>query len=256
MIDIYQKTAKNKCKCEDYVICNYNTIVLSDGCSSSIDSHLGAMLYCELGIDYFDNRGSVPITRNDWENFVTYIKAKSPFNKKDSSYLDSSCLVLFEECQFIKISLCGDGLIFYKKKKCQDPVFMKFEFNSNYPLYPSYFLSDNSFKRWKRIEDNDLTISNYKKDFCFSHDSELFSGIMNKDELEYMGIASDGVFDFKNNKGEIINNDIIFDHITSFKGKGSFLKRKMNHMFKVFGKENIYPNDDFSIGVWVNENTK
>lgn len=260
MFDIYQRTAHQKNICEDYVVKNDSMVILSDGCSTSEDTRIGAMLYCEVGLnefEYIDGR----INTHQWMGLAQRCRHSMYGIKVSTTYLDATVVSMRVNDTHVHINMCGDGLIFYKEKGKEFPEFVKLDFEDNTPLYPSYFIDSNRMELRRRIKDkNNLVMSDYDyangvfKEVARVDDEDattFFS--FPKNHLEYMGIASDGVFSFKQ-YGKEVPMKIIFDHITAFKGTGEFMKRKMNHMFKELAKENIFNYDDFSIGVWVNDN--
>jgi hypothetical protein len=254
MIDIYQKTAFQKERCEDYVSnIDNNMIILADGCSSSKNSHLGALLYSEVGYKYLQSRKRMDSP--NWEALAHICSAT--LEKKGTSYLDATCLVLKEEKNDIRVSIIGDGLLFFKKKEDEFPTFIEYSYSENTPMYPSYLIDnkrkelyDESTKdqkyiaKWFNIEGEEV------EEF---QECNFPNKFFRKENLEYVGIASDGIFDFRKN-GKVIDPQIVLRHITGFKGSGEFLSRRMSFMIKQFTKENIFPHDDFSIGVWKNDN--
>ena len=256
MIDVYQKTAHQKGKCEDYVANNDRVIVLSDGCSSSKDTHLGAMLYAEIGLDYFKIKYG-EMDQSDWRT-LAYM-ASNIFGKRNSSYsyLDATVMTLKETSDHISVNVSGDGLIFFKKKDSDVPEFIKIDYTQNAPLYPSYLLDPHRMKVFMESRNTNQLSKSMYKDGYFDVDIGEYNKFtfmqFPKEQYSYIGISSDGVFDFRKN-GEVIDPQIVFDYITGFKGNGKFLTRRLNHMFKSFEKDKIFPHDDFSIGVWKNDN--
>jgi len=258
MIDIYQKTAKQKMRCEDYVSYKDNCIVLSDGCSSSKDTHLGSLLYSELGTSYFKNHKH-KIIKQEWEGFARY--CSNNMFLKNNSILDATVIVLNEDEHNIYINMCGDGLYFFKYQEDAFPTYIKVDYESNAPIYPSYLLSKSILNKREKAKEKIIKYRYSSKYDSFIEEFKELEDIdrigtynlLNKHELEYVGIASDGIFDFLQN-GNSIDIKLVLDHIIGFKGSGEFMKRKMNHMFKCFEKEKIFPHDDFSIGVWKHDN--
>jgi len=256
--------------CEDYIISGMYPspyIILGDGCSSSKNTDVGSriLVHCVKNILTTSLSFDSLISKEDL-GYKAIDLARDIINKFDLNLnsLDSTIIVMFEFKGNIYTYFYGDGHLFLRHKGGSFTSHA-FQYKHNAPYYLSYNLD------LKRMTDYQLLMSEeYNKSFthtviegCNSNDfiennyyenyNSLMPFIINieKSDIEYIGIASDGVESFCKN-GDKKNAHSILTEFVAFKNvKGEFVKRRCKKAIKSEIKDGWKHYDDISFGAFV-----
>ncbi len=219
--------------CQDYVapLKNGYGIALSDGCSSSQNTDIGARLvvheYCGLAL------------------------APEKFNIPEEAL---NCtwlrLKILEQEKCVRSNRIGDGCFAYKA--LGNIYVTTYEYARNIPYYYGYKIFRET-DRFLSIEDNELRSTSYCFDEKFNLLTTLCTSHYQPEErlektfdiplvgLEWIAIASDGLMSFAATPKKI------FSEAFSFKNfNGKFVQRRMIRAMQALNNSN---SDDISIGV-------
>jgi hypothetical protein len=274
-IDHLLKIGKTHKICEDYIISGYDPvpyIILSDGCSSSKNTDIGARILCHRAKQYLQQRTDSFDSINAFEmgDYIIWAsKLAIDLLGLDVTALDATLIIAYYYDGLININMYGDGHIVNIHKN--DITIKNIEYSKNTPYYLSYKLDpkrdgiyrDNKIIKMvdKHYIDNPYTagctqslvagMMDYKKPYISSHKINP-----NKDQTIF--IFSDGISTFFNKEqSEFLPIKDLIQDFSSFKTlKGEFLQRRLLSKkgaitkLEQQGYEHL---DDLSIGAFVTE---
>jgi hypothetical protein len=253
--------------CEDYVIGGtgpISHIILCDGCSSSRNTDVGARLLAH------SMRRVIEQSYSSSSYAVAYLEKKQltighAYQVVSGLGLNRDCLdaTLITAVRLdreIRVYMYGDGVILYCKKDTPDKIrYYKVDFYGNMPYYISYLLSNTNRTEYERIVQEAcageaITIESDEGTETRRWDSELLFEF-DLDEVSLVAISSDGICQFTDIKtGNRLSLNEVAKELLAFKiPAGEFLKRRVKKALEAYGREKIYPTDDVSLGVFLNE---
>ena len=257
--DWYVKGTVSHPLCEDYIAQEDNIIVLSDGCSSSTKTDVGARILSHTFLQGLI-RKDIPYNNTYGYNVFRSIDI---LRKADRITQELSLPIECLDCtinsiynlqneNYIRHFIIGDGVVFARDKHNELTVFL-FEYEHNAPNYFNYMNSDREkqyveFSKGKKYIikkiTKDSTETLYQGDIIDEYNRFFYL-----DDYYLVGVASDGITQLiKNGQPLDIYNSI--DKLTSFKNiNGEFLKRRCIRQFSDWEKDNVHNFDDFSIAV-------
>ena len=270
--DFYYKIGKSHKVCQDYTIsgeaCNEKYVipymVVCDGCSSSNHSEAGAVFLAFAfkrimdglpDILSFDN---TPLGNDvEMKNLIyTYLKLnlsdiQNCYNL-DSSVLDATLIAIFIVNNTVYEFVYGDGCIVkkYKDGRIRGDFFT---YESGAPYYLSYRIDDERNIAYHKqfgsgLINHDIYINNEIKKTYWNIDS--FNSMISYpvDNIDYIMIASDGIFSFVDIENRNLHVVEILPNIINIKNyNGEFLTRRMNMFNSECLKNGTYHYDDLSI---------
>jgi len=147
----------------------------------------------------------------------------------------------------------GDGAVIVKNKN-DTIALMEVEYTQNAPFYLSYRIHPEAMDLFHQMK-QDLIIRTtfehaaqhsyaYDYETKFSYDIDKFPRIL---------ICSDGISSFMNGTEPEQTIEIAKEFLAYKSMKGEFLKRRLKRAIKVYESNNIYHNDDLSVGAFINE---
>lgn len=261
--DGYYISAQNPLKavCQDHCFYGLSPIphmILSDGCSSSKNSEIGAMVLSHSVIrllyqikEKFENcdyYSSVDIYNFINDNIL--LDAYDIINGFNLS-VDSLYATLIVSIVLggqIHTMMWGDGHIIVVNHD-NDIIYHKtIDFPYNAPYFISYNLPQNKDVHnnyIKNIGGKSITVNNETKLVDIkTKDITTF----NLDDIQYLMITSDGIESFRDIDTKIRVSPIkVVNELVNFKlTDGEFVQSRVKKMFKDFQKKNQYNYDDFS----------
>ncbi len=258
VVDSYFVMGKSHLINEDYVISGIEPepyLILSDGCSSSNFTDIGARLLVMSVKEYLEEQLSheqVP----DAKELGLYAALKSEAATKvvgtPLSSLDATLIVAFAFDDKVYVYFYGDGAVIYRDNS--NIVHLKtVEYSHNAPYYLSYKLDKSrdvvyqgsSLSETKTIESDGVLV----EESIFEPTVMSF----NKNNLSSLIIASDGLSSFVNTiSGELMEPIDVACSLSEFKSiNENFIKRRMKRFLKEMDKLNVYPSDDLSLAAMV-----
>lgn len=236
--------------CEDYIRHGSDPlpyVVLSDGCSSSEHTDIGARILVNQSIRYLNT--GLPI--NDLSGVIgstSQIINNALGLKKESLY--GTLMFLYYDNDSITVKSFGDGNIILINDQNDIEIYNLAYVSKNEekvslinaPFYLCYGLDKDKLTYERNFPNSFLRIQAYCNDTLIStqycnYMYPFYMPILKGYKAAF--ITSDGIESFGNNFLEVIKD------ITDFKNtKGEFLKRRMKRVIKKHGKHY----DDISIG--------
>jgi hypothetical protein len=257
--------------CQDYVIARNGPpsnrgpyVILSDGCSSSADTDIGARLLVKAM-----NQKLTAEAVSDMEDFHKE-SARIALGWADlmgvaPESVDATLLSAHVSGDRLIVACSGDGVIVLES---HTGVLTVYEISSpsGYPFYPSYIHQP---ERLAELVNNDRSRKQVKH-FCRTAAGESFKLIeestsdsltevlnLNASDYKYAAVASDGIHSFfhtqqstNGKRVEAIPFTEILDVFWSFKNsQGAFVERRMKKFKKDAQAKGWQHGDDLSIGI-------
>ncbi len=270
--DSFVAIGKQHFNCEDYVFTppGSKAVFLSDGCSGSPHTDIGARLLCHSGMHTLRNfmwNGKEDSYKDI--GYSTILKASdllSNFSDIPSEALDATLIIAFVSVDNSRlyVNIYGDGNVAFKFKEFP-PIIFNYSFLGNAPYYLNYILPRSHSrlvsyqemmgegetlsitKDWSGFEEAGSIITR-KYNFPTTHE-------FNIKDLEMVAIMSDGVESFFNvNTREHISTQEVITNLLDFKTLlGDFVKRRVRAVVKRYAKDGTHHGDDLSIAVMLFE---
>lgn len=254
-IDSFTKTGHSHTLFEDAVITGsvpFPFIIVSDGCSSSDNTHLGSHLLSRSAELELKEHGGF---HSSFEESVIY-RARSMadlLGLKHTS-LDATLLIAYVLDDKVQIWMTGDGCLYYKNNGIQNTV--SIQYYNNMPYYLSYKLDPLRNDKYKEkvleSEEKNIAFKNvmfWKDDDLKEIDCEYdkaFRLELDIDNLEYLVLSTDGVESFESSDIRVLNNiDLKMHQFKKF--TGDFLQRRIKRIIKEEAKAGRNHSDDIGI---------
>lgn len=261
-IDQVLKIGKLHKMCEDYIITGhdpYPHIILSDGCSSSKDTDVGARILCYLAKQYLNNYAFELDSDHlgDWVIYNAEVTARQLGLKK--SCLDATLIVARVVDNYLDVYFYGDGFVVFVDGVGR-AIVHEIEYTKNAPYYLSYNIDpkrndayhDLGIKLIHKVSFSDTSKSGIEEEWAYSLRYDIGDGL---NEYKTVLVCSDGLKSFYDMNRHVMLDpiELIWD-FTSFKTtKGEFLKRRLlskKGAISKFESYKIFHNDDLSIGAF------
>lgn len=269
--------------CQDYVIHSPinvpQYVILSDGCSSAVDSDFGSRILCKSLQSLIYNE------KHNIESMLdSVIRSAHSFAKSMLLNDDSLCATLvfariepYREGKAFKTYTIGDSMIAAKHKFRNQIEFIEYKFASGAPYYLRYEIDNmkeqyfqkfgNEVSRRSFSIDNDYSVGqliSVAEEKKLNFDKIYFEEAFSLEDYDWVAVMSDGATSFQKLTADSTTKqnipvgpmDALYETL-SFKGYfGEFVQRRCQKAFKQFKEKNIHNYDDFSIGVISNVETK
>ncbi len=249
--------------CQDYALhsANSKTIyaVLSDGCSGSADTDVGARLMALQTADFVRQFGA-PKDAEDGRIIVSQANTCARLLGLPDTVLDATVLSLTYQEGLLNVFCVGDGVVsaLYRPKELE---VWDIEIPSGYPLYLSYLLRASRYvsvlkkgEIWTVYReslqlDAELPISRREK-YCDYAKVDAFTYCYGVESIDPFVVAvfSDGIKSFRDAEGQDIPVNQVVRELMDFKGyKGEFVKRRMQGFLRDARKRGWTHDDDLSM---------
>lgn len=252
--------------CQDYVVARSDGpyVMLSDGCSSSPDTDIGARLVVKAAEKVFTEQGSDDVERLHEEAARLALGWASSIGIAAQS-VDATLLTVHVSGQDLIVACSGDGVIVLESLEEVVDVYLVSS-PSGYPFYPCYAHQP---ERLSELICNGRTTKEIKhfrrapRDKHFKllevttgdSPTEVFN--FHAPAYKYAAVASDGIDSFFQTQqsavGKRVENVSLLDVLTelwSFKNShGAFVERRLKRFTKDTQAVGWQHADDLSIGV-------
>jgi len=270
--DIFLEIGSQHAVCEDYIIHGYDPfqyIILSDGCSSSNNTEMGARILCHLAKQFLRYyKGEMPIDSKRMGQWIIH-NAEMTARQLGLTLncLDATLIIsyYYEDAKTFYTIIYGDGFVasVYKDYIALDEV----SYSNNAPYYLSYKIDDERRELYEEIYPTKLLShievsgTNMKDQIGTERGIHTLSPheieIKIEHDFEYLLIASDGLGSFVDNSEPIqklMPPISVTSKLTQFKNtKGEFLKRRAKKQMKEYRGQKIDHFDDLSVGVFLKD---
>jgi hypothetical protein len=274
ILDSFISVGKTHHTCEDYsLVVNqpYPFILVSDGCSSSKNTDVGARLLALTTKRQFHGAMTYEILPGKPDYFGRAI-IESSYIIADQlglnrSALDATLLLAYVENGLLHFIAFGDGFLIIKSKTGHDK-FIQLSYKANAPYYLTVHENSDIQHEWARVyPDNDLeakiyhyykSLNPYDAQFGYadlSWDEPFFTFAFQVEDIEMVMVSSDGIGTFcRGNDRMLIPPEDIIDEMMDVKVKnGEFIKRRMKKMLEKHARESTYNLDDVSVAAMIFE---
>lgn len=263
--------------CQDYVIARNGSadaggpyVILSDGCSSSSDTDIGARLLVKAVERFITAQDVFATLAIDDVEVLHRDAARLTLGWADvlgvpSQSVDATLMTIQVKGERLIVACSGDGIILLESQTGTVDLFV-ISSPSGYPYYPSYAWQP---ERLSELVSNDRTTKELKH---FRRDSaaERFTLLevttsnsltevcdFNAREYRYAAVASDGINSFyltrqsdNGKRVEDVNLLDVLDMFWKFKNfNGAFVERRLNRFTKDAYANGWQHADDLSLGV-------
>jgi hypothetical protein len=225
--------------CQDYAAHNEMGAAISDGCSSSKDTDIGARLIVR---DMLFGEGGANIDRMYWRPVPLF--SKEMF---DATYLE----VRYSEGD-LWTKVLGDGVVAIRDMD-GDLWIYESVYPSGYPEYMSYQFDSDRMELWRSATHADLVVNVFVNGTKFD-DTSYCSQVVRKALCDTKSIAvfSDGVESFTDKEGNKISVIDVVTELMAFKNiQGEFVTRRMSRFLKDCEKRGWSHYDDLSMAAIV-----
>ncbi len=268
--DNYYRIGATHLFCEDYVTQGEHPtpfLVLSDGCSSSENTDIGARIltstvkkiierYLPM---YYENDTLDWTLLPDYKAFgqmvIMEAQTVADIMSIPPSALDATLMVAFHSHGTVHIYMYGDGCILLKERATGRCGYIEVEFTDNMPYYLSYWRDREMFQAYQQHanERNTLSITDSLQNVSsLTRFQQALSFSFSLETHEVVAIASDGaaqLYDTQN--GQRLPLQQVTEALLAFKNpEGDFVKRRMTRLLQNYAEKQIVPLDDVSLGAF------
>lgn len=265
-IDSFLEIGSSHKVCEDYIIHGnepFPYIILSDGCSSSDNTEMGARILCHLAKQYLSYKKNQLLPFNS-DNMGSWIIHNAELVARQLGLklpaLDATLIVAYynQDSECIHTHFFGDGSLIYFNNEINGVINTTFEYSNNAPYYLSYLVDEERNEQYHDLKCDQIwnvTTDNQKPySMTQAYDHRPIITVPKKSS-DFVMITSDGIDSFlhenPSERDDISTRSIIGD-MTNFKNKnGEFLKRRLKKQMKQYRDQNINHYDDLSVGVFL-----
>jgi len=260
--DTFLRIGKTHQECEDYIIsgdypCKY--VILSDGCSSSNQTEMGARILCHLAKQYLMYRkDDYRFPNLNYKEMGLWIIHNAEFAARQlgllRNCLDATLIVAYEWEDIVHIYMYGDGAVIVQKN---DTIsIMEIDYTKNAPFYLSYKINPEAMDLFHDLK-QDLTIttsfnlaSKHSHSYAYDYETKYEYHLGNFSRIL---ICSDGISSFKKQSEPEQTIEIAKEFLAYKSTKGEFLKRRLKRAIKIYEANGIHHDDDLSVGAFINE---
>jgi hypothetical protein len=232
--------------CQDYVIAKDRHVILSDGCSSSPDTDIGARLLVKAleqnlsksaGIEAL-HRESARVALS-WTNMIGL----------PPESVDATLLSIHVTGDDLVIACSGDGVIMLESHAGVLDVYA-ISSPSGYPFYPSYVHQPDRLAELVHKDRCTKTIKDFRSMNVTRSDSLTITFKLNAADYKYAAVASDGMTSFSSKHVGPLSVPDVLKEFWSFKNShGAFVQRRMKRFTKDTQPKGWQHADDLAIGV-------
>lgn len=240
--------------CQDYARADQGRAVVADGCSSSLDSDVGARLLATTAQNCLDARGEL-----DFEWVVWRAAASAQLLGIDpaAGCLDATLMCAFPSGERIRVMVAGDGVIAARRRDNRIEADKKIEAwhidYCNAPAYLSYLVDRRRMQSYLKEGFGGLTVKRTvdgvvasktispEPDFHYRID-------LDPRRYDLVLLLSDGVTSFRKSKDETVDAVPLIDvlrQIMAFKStRGEFVVRRCRRFLRRFCAEAGWSHSD------------
>jgi len=262
--DTFLRIGKTHNECEDYIISGNSPtkyIILSDGCSSSKNTEMGARILCHLAKQYLCYRYTdYDFPNLDYDKMGLWIIHNAELTVRQLglpiSCLDATLIISYEHNGRCYIYMYGDGIVVTKHERGTIAI-MEIEYTKNAPYYLSYKIDPERMDLFHKMG-QDLIFKNTYESFIDGHENSYAYDYKTRfqfdtDIFPKILIASDGISSFMKGTEPEQTIEIARDFLAYKSTTGEFLKRRVKRAIKTYEADGIFHNDDLSVGAFLYE---
>jgi len=237
--------------CQDYAIAKNGYVILSDGCSSSRDTDIGARLLVKA----LDQRLSTTTDIEELHKESARIALGwASMLGLPAQSVDATLLSVHVKGADLIVACSGDGVIILESQSGALDVYA-ISSPSGYPFYPSYVHQPERLA--ELVANNRCTKEIKTAERVTTSDSLTIAFKLNVADYKYAAVASDGINSFFHTEQattgkrlEPLSLPDVLSEFWSFKNShGAFVERRMKRFKKDTQPKGWHHADDLAIGV-------
>jgi hypothetical protein len=267
-IDTFLTIGRSHKVCEDYILSGdlpMPYMIISDGCSSSKGTDMGARLLCYLAKQYLKFRAETSVFEKfepDHNEMGLWIIHNAELVAKQlglpANSLDATLIVAYQNMpNNIRVHFYGDGCIVTFTDHTMS--IGQVDYSKNAPYYLSYLIDPPRHRLFHEMK-QDKVIKTWHQKTAWESTEDKYAydtpTVCNYDisGLKGLILASDGLVSFIEDRvGPIHVIDYIPDFVAFKTTAGEFMKRRANAVLRQLEKDKITNADDLSIGAFLTE---
>lgn len=258
--DGYFAIGKTHTVCQDYVRCGTlpngrSYTIVSDGCSSSKDTDIGARLLVLAAEAYIQNN-PVPLDRMVFGTIIESARECSRLLGLDQTCLDATLLIAIETETQILVYKMGDGVVALRQRDGKWGYSYP-EFGSGAPYYPNYLMDEPRHEVYRNQPDDSVKCfaGNGTEEIKFNvtlHDYAMAIGlptVYDKAKFDLVVLTTDGACSFRDGLTPVAVSDVIRQILDVKVPTGEFMVRRAKRFLGSYCTNNgLHHDDDLGIG--------
>lgn len=243
--------------CQDYVRCGKTVegksyVIVSDGCSSSPDTDIGARLLV-LAAETTIRSSSDQINFNQIINIARDDQSRMGLVP---NVLDATLLIAIETEHTILVWAMGDGVLAAKKHD-GTIEYARINFTMGAPFYPNYLSDIQRWKAYTGIKDNQMVVARGLLDGTeteqaqptANYDYNSFFAVFPKREYALVVLMTDGAMSFRKGFEAVSPNEVVRQIVDVKVPTGEFMVRRAKRFLgKHCQDQSWHHDDDFGVG--------
>lgn len=238
--------------CQDYAIARNGSVALSDGCSSSPDTDIGARLLVKAAEKTFTDdveewhRAAAQLAL-EWANVIGVAPQS----------VDATLMTAHVSGDNLIVACSGDGVIVLESQAGVLDVY-SISSPSGYPLYPSYAHQPERLAELVNTSRSSKELKHYRRESTHDHltvlevtTSDSFTDVfkLKVSDYRYAAVASDGIHSFLQRVAAVCMTDVLAEFWSFKNSHGSFVERRMKRFKKDAQAKGWQHTDDLAVGV-------
>jgi hypothetical protein len=253
-VDHFLRIGSSHQICEDYVISGSDPVpyvILSDGCSSSKDTDVGARILAQCAKSVL--KLMLPVNDLVNSNFKSAVIFKADIVRRalglSRRSLDATLIVMFSQENCLHVCMFGDGFFFEIGPRGE--TVYNLSYPNSMPFYLNYYNDEKELKTYKDLNIVPVVtwggLNKGQEGFLRPPEGPLYFKREILPNSTYL-ISSDGMGSFIQD-GQNPDSTSIWKEMTSFKNTtGEFIKRRCKRALGDLEKQGVKHYDDLSIG--------
>lgn len=248
--------------CQDYAASQGDIIAVSDGCSSAVDTDIGARLLAREALRVFG--ATDPAERRYFSATLGYHTVRDaaallPMTGCDPSCLHATLLVGWADKTRWHVVMYGDGLLVVTGRDGKVKRFVSVRYDNEAPPYLCYHLgepgSGGQWARWRRecggqvwvLDAGPEGLGAYRDEEATFH---VFHGTV--EDTQMVALGTDGLATFQSKGGDTLAIEEVVEELARVKSfAGDFMKRRLRRMCQDLGKRGYLHQDDVAVAAMV-----
>lgn len=246
--------------CQDYAVAGETYAILSDGCSSSPDTDIGARLLVKA-VEHILRTDGDREPASLHENAAALALTWSRSLHLTPQVVDATLLTAHINEDRLIVMCSGDGVVVAELNDGSIDVFT-ISYPSGYPFYPAYLQQP---ERLDALRSTGLTkvikhfnsIADEPKEYTWGDDSPTQTFTFKTSAYKYVALVSDGIHSFLSTQQWITGKRIepvamteVLRELLAFKSlHGAFVARRVKKFMKDCHRKGWQHSDDLSLAV-------
>lgn len=236
MFDSHYTIGKSHKVCEDYALHTDSMAALADGCSSTVDSDVGARLLCHSSINH-------PL-----DDAVLLAEVARKTIDLSPYALCSTIIKMYQEKDVVKVEYYGDCTVAASIGNSFE--IQSVSFPREMPYYPYYKLQ-NEYDNYINVAGNEYTINDHPLSIV-NRSQFIECNVISweSDDLDFVFVFSDGIRSFTRGSETMPEREFLNRFFPIKNRTGEFATRRLNRVLAELKKEGWEHQDDISVIGW------